>query len=46
MNDSATAKSVCCDGDRMHREALGEDISIAGLLAGEGDLTHLRAAAA
>lgn len=43
---AAQRRSVRISPRGLHWEALGEDISIAGLLAGEGDLTHLRPAAA
>lgn len=33
-------------GQGLHWEALDEDISVAGLLAGRGDMTHQHSAAA
>ena len=47
MHGSADArKQVSISPSGLHWEELDEDISIAGLLAGRGDLTRARASAA
>ena len=47
LNASASQRSDVRISPRgLHWDGLDEDISIAGLLAGEGDMTHVRPVAA